>query len=65
METDLFVPSDMAALLAVKAAMANRKLSPAEVRTLFESHGLIRQAASDAAANENLPGASRGSREAA
>ncbi len=65
MEADLFSPSDLAALLAVKKAMAEEKLSPIQVRTLFESYGLIRSLDSPAAANELLQAASLGSQRAA
>ena len=65
MEADLFPPSDLAALLAVRKAMADQKLSPIQVRTLFESYGLIRSLDSPAAANELLQAASLGGQRAA
>jgi hypothetical protein len=43
MDADLFTPADTAALLAIKAVMANRRLSPAELRALFDATGLTPQ----------------------
>jgi len=40
MDADLFSPADTAALLAIKAVMANRQLSPTELRALFAATGL-------------------------
>ena len=40
MDADLFTPADTAALLAIKAVLANRRLSPAELRALFDATGL-------------------------
>ena len=40
MDADLFTPADTAALLAIKAVMANRRLSPEELRALFAATGL-------------------------
>ena len=40
MDADLFTPADTAALLAINAVIANRRLSPAELRSLFDAKGL-------------------------
>jgi len=40
MESDLFSPEDTAALLAIRAVIAHRNVSPAELRALFGSAGL-------------------------
>ena len=38
---DLFSPADTAALLAIRAVIANRKVTLAELEALFASTGLI------------------------
>jgi hypothetical protein len=42
MDADLFSPADMAALLAIRAVMAERMLGTTELRALFDASGLIR-----------------------
>jgi len=42
MDADLFSPSDTAALLAIRAVMADRVLGAIELQALFDASGLIR-----------------------
>jgi len=42
MDADLFSPADTAALLAIRAVMADRMLGAIELRALFDASGLIR-----------------------
>ena len=41
MDADLFDAKDMSALLAIRAVIANRRVSAAELRALFSSTGLL------------------------
>jgi hypothetical protein len=45
MDPDLFSPADAAALLAIRAVIADRMLSAIELRALFDASGLVRGAA--------------------
>ncbi len=40
MDADLFSPADAAALLAIRAVIADHRLSPAEMEAMFASMGL-------------------------
>jgi hypothetical protein len=40
MDADLFSPADTAALLAIRAALADRRLGAADLRALFDASGL-------------------------
>jgi hypothetical protein len=42
MDADLFSPADTAALLAIRAVMAERMLGAIELRALFDASGVIR-----------------------
>jgi hypothetical protein len=42
MDADLFSPADAAALLAIRAVIAERMLSAIELRALFDASGLVR-----------------------
>ena len=42
MDADLFSSADTAALLAIRAVMAERMLGAIELRALFDASGLIR-----------------------
>ena len=46
MNADLFSPADTAALLAIRAAIGDRRLAPVELEALFASAG-VRSAARD------------------
>ena len=41
MDPDLFSPADTAALLAIRAVIANRPISPLELQALFDARGLL------------------------
>jgi hypothetical protein len=41
MDPDLFSPADTAALLAIRAVIANRPVSPLELQALFDARGLL------------------------
>ena len=41
MDADLFSPADTAALLAIRAVVANRAVSRLELQRLFDARGLL------------------------
>ncbi len=52
MDADLFSPVDTAALLAIRAVIANCKVTPAEVQALFGASGLLQAARAGASSLE-------------